>query len=470
MIKWDELSKQYKDDYLKDLSELISIDSERNSKTATDEYPLGKGPAAALIKYLEFGKRDGFKVKNLDNLVGYIEYGEGDKTFAILAHADVMPAGEGWDTNPFKMTIKNGNVYGRGASDDKGPGLAAYYGLKIMKDLNIKPKCKIRFIVGTDEESNWTGMKHYFELEPKPDFGFSPDAEFPVINGEKGNTTFETVFKNAQDNDAEYKLINFNAGLRENMVPRDAFAEVKTNNVKYIQTEFKTFIKERKLDGTSELTNTGVKLHLIGKSAHGMEPRNGINAGTFLLNFLRAFKFTGDAKNFIKFAAEFLHGDSRANKIGAAYTDSIMGDLTMNVGILKFNINKGGFVNTNFRYPKGINVETIEKHLSKSASVMNGFVTNTDNMEPHYVNPQDPIVSKLISIYRERTGVTEAQPEVVGGGTYGRMMERGVAFGALFPWTEDSMHQANEFQPVNDLVLAMAIYGQSIVELATLDN
>lgn len=469
MNNWDELSKKYKDEYLKDLGELISIDSERNSNTATDEYPLGKGPAEALIKYLEFGKRDGFKVKNLDNLVGYIEYGEGDKTFAILVHADVMPAGEGWDTNPFNMIIKDGKIYGRGVSDDKGPGLAAYYGLKMMKDMKIKPKCKIRFIIGTDEESNWTGMKHYFELEPEPDFGFSPDAEFPVINGEKGNTTFETIFNNLQDDDADYQLINFTAGLRENMVPRDAFVEIQTDNNIQLQTEFKSFIKERKLEGNSEITPNGIKLHLIGKSAHGMEPRNGVNSGTFLLNFLNAFNFTGDAKNFIQFADEFLHGDSRAHKIGAAHSDEIMGDLTMNVGILKFDTKNGGFINTNFRYPKGVSVQYIENHLTEAAKIMHGYVTNTDNMKPHYVEPNDPIVSKLINIYREQTGDTKAQPEVVGGGTYGRMMQRGVAFGALFPWTEDSMHQANEFQPVDDLILAMAIYGQSIVELSTLD-
>lgn len=470
MINWDKLAQDYKEDYLKDLADLISIDSERNDNESTDEFPLGPGPSKALVKYLEIGKRDGFTVKNLDNLVGYIEYGSGDKTFAILAHADVMPAGEGWDSNPFEMMIKDGKVFGRGASDDKGPGLAAYYGLKMMKDQGIEPNCKIRFIIGTDEESNWTGMKHYFKLEPEPDFGFSPDAQFPVINGEKGNTTFETTFGTNQEDTADYYLANFDAGLRENMVPRDAFADVKTVFKDQMAEEFSTFMQDRKLDGGSEITEDGIKLHLIGKSAHGMEPRNGVNGGTFLANFLRGYDFSGDAKNFIKFVAEFLHGDSRANRIGANYTDEIMGDLTMNVGILKFNPTDGGFVNTNFRYPKGISVETIGEHLSQAAKVMDGTVKNTDDMVPHYVDPKDPIVNKLINVYRERTGKTEAQPQVVGGGTYGRMMKRGVAFGAEFPWTVNTMHQANEYQVLDDLMLAMAIYGQSIFELGTLED
>lgn len=469
MTNWDQLAKDYKEDYLNDLKELIAIDSERNDAEATDEFPLGPGPAKGLLKYLEIGERDGFKVKNLDNLVGYIEYGTGDKTFAILVHADVMPAGEGWNTDPFEMTIKDGKVYGRGTSDDKGPGLAAYYGLKMMKDQGIEPNCKIRFIIGTDEESNWTGMKHYFELEPEPDFGFSPDGQFPVINGEKGNTTFETTFGNQQDESADYFLADFNAGLRENMVPRDAFAEIKTSFKDQMAEEFSTFMQDRKLDGGSEITEDGIRLHLIGKSAHGMEPRNGVNGGTFMANFLRGYDFSGDAKNFIKFVAEFLHGDSRANRIGASHTDEIMGDLTMNVGILKFNPTDGGFVNTNFRYPKGITVKEIGDHLSQAAKVMDGTVENTDDMEAHYVDPSQPIVNKLLNVYRERTGKIDAQPGVVGGGTYGRLMKYGVAFGADFPWTENTMHQANEYQVIDDLLLAMAIYGQSINELATLE-
>jgi len=44
-------------------------------------------------------------------------------------------------------------------------------------------------------------------------------------------------------------------------------------------------------------------------------------------------------------------------------------------------------------------------------------------------------------------------------------MKRGVAFGALFPGTQDTMHQADEFQPAADLLKAMAIYGQAIYEL-----
>lgn len=97
-IDWKKQAQDYREQYLQDLKELIAIPSVRDDEHKTDEYPLGEGPAKALDKFLSFGKRDGFITKNIDNLVGYIEYGSGDQTFAMQSHADVMPAGDGWET------------------------------------------------------------------------------------------------------------------------------------------------------------------------------------------------------------------------------------------------------------------------------------------------------------------------------------------------------------------------------------
>ncbi|MEJ6400455.1 dipeptidase PepV [Nicoliella lavandulae] len=464
-IDWKQKAKDYQADYLADLKALVAIDSERDDEHASDEFPLGPGPAAALTKYLEIGKRDGFKTKNYDNLAGYIEYGEGDQTLGILVHADVMPAGEGWNTDPFELTIKDNVAYGRGTSDDKGPGLAAYYGLRMLKDAGIKPKFKIRFLIGTDEESNWTGIKHYLDLEPAPDFGFSPDAEFPVINGEKGNTTFITKFVGHQkgEEDTEFTLRSFKSGLRDNMVPRDAEAVLESDDNEKVSDAFTKFLDQYPVSGDSQVTDEGLHLHVIGKSAHGMEPDDGLNAGTYLALFLSQYQYAGDAQAFISFIANKLHDDSRAHKLGINKTDDVMGDLTMNVGIMRFDIKDGGMVNTNFRYPKGIGPKEIEAGLVAGAN--GGSVSQEDDMAPHYVPSDDPIVQKLIAVYKDLSGETEAKPHVVGGGSFGRLMDRGVAFGALFPWTKNTMHQANEFQPIDDLTLAMAIYGSALAAL-----
>lgn len=463
-VDWKNEATKHQDDYLADLTTMLRVPSFRDDSQATDDAPLGPGPKQALTTFFAIAERDGFKTKNIDNLVGYAEIGEGDETLAILAHVDEMPAGNGWDTDPFEPTIKDGKMYARGVSDDKGPGMAAYYGLKIVKELGLKLNKKIRFIVGTDEESNWTGMKRYFEVEPAPTLGFSPDAMFPLINGEKGNVSLQLHF--GHEDNGDFNLVSFDSGLRENMVPRDAEAVVATDDNEQLAADFTAFLDQQPVTGELTVVPEGVKLEVVGKAAHGMEPRNGINAGTYLATFLTNYAFADDAAAFLDFVANKLHDDSRANQLGLAYKDDVMGDLTMNVGLLSFDHQKGGALTLNFRYPKGIEpadlTAKVQAQLPAGATVTQG-----DFMVPHYVDPEDPIVKDLMDVYRRQTGDTASQPQIVGGGTYGRMMARGVAFGALFPDTEDTMHQANEFQPIDELMAAMAIYAESIAVLAT---
>lgn len=376
-----------------------------------------------------------------------------------------MPAGKGWNTDPFNPVIKDGNLYARGASDDKGPGMACYYALKYLKNQGIKFNKKVRFIVGTDEESNWTGMHRYFEVEPAPTLGFSPDAEFPVINGEKGQ--FSLLLTIPADTEGKFKLKSFNSGLRFNMVPREAVAEIEVPEAQKVMDDFKQFTAQNPVTGEIEENADGLKITVIGKAAHGMEPEKGINAGTYLATFLNQYDFAGSAGNFIKFLAEYVHLDSRMKKFASDYTDDVMGELTMNAGILKYDAGNGGSINMNFRYPKGITPDEIQANVEKVAVPLAIVVKQEKGQQPHYVDPADPIVQTLMKAYVELSGDKNAKPEVVGGGTYGRLMKRGVAFGALMPNTPNTMHQANEFQPVDDLITSMAIYMQAINDLVT---
>ena len=126
-IDWQKEVEARKDDLLKDLGDLIRINSIRDVEHGTKEEPLGPGPAAALRKVLEFGDRDGFVTKNIENVAGHIEYGDGEEMFGLLGHVDVVPVDDNWDTDPFEPVIKDGKLYARGSADDKGPSIAAYY-------------------------------------------------------------------------------------------------------------------------------------------------------------------------------------------------------------------------------------------------------------------------------------------------------------------------------------------------------
>lgn len=468
MTDWKAEIASRQDDFLNDLQTMLRVESVRDDSLATADAPVGPGPKAALETFLKIAADAGFRTKNIDNIVGYAEIGpeDAEESVAVLAHVDVMPAGEGWETNPFEPVIKDGKLIARGASDDKGPGMAAFYGMKILKESGAPLKRRVRFIVGTDEENDWKDMDRYFEVEPQPTIGFSPDAEFPVINGEKGNVTYEIKFKGS--NEGAYALKSFESGLRPNMVPGKAVAVVAAPDASAMIEAFNKYLASTdKVTGSFDVLPDGIEFTVNGHQVHGATPEVGENAGTYLANFLKDFDFGGTAKSYLNFLGGIAHDDAKGKKLGFDYIDDIMGYLTMNIGIQRFDDGQAGFINLNLRYPKGVDIANIEKGFNDAIEGFDAVVEiQGHHMEPHFVPEDDEIVKTLIDVYNRQTGLNGV-PEVVGGGTYGRLMDRGVAFGALFPGDQDTMHQANEFMTIESLTKAAAIYGEAIEILAT---
>ncbi|MGT2947723.1 dipeptidase PepV [Streptococcus devriesei] len=452
-------------DILADLFRILQINSERDDSKADVKHPFGPGPAQALQHFLKMAERDGYETKNVDNYAGHFEYGQGDEVLGIFAHLDVVPAGSGWKTGPYLPEIINGKLYARGASDDKGPTIACYYGLKIIKDLGLPVSKKVRFVVGTDEESGWADMDYYFEHVglPEPDFGFSPDAYFPIINGEKGNITEYLHFGNS--NGGSFTLKSFKGGLRENMVPESAVAVFTGNlSLEYLQLSLDTFAESHNLKAS--LTENEGHFHLTvhGKSAHGSTPEAGINGATYLALFLSRFDFAGDAKAYLDLAGKILLNDHAGEKLGVAFVDKQMGALSMNAGVFDFDAEVAdNTIALNFRYPQGIDSQTIKTKLEQLSGVKEVTLSEHEHT-PHYVPMDDPLVSTLLAVYEKHTG-DKGHEWVIGGGTFGRLLKRGVAFGAMFPHSTDTMHQANEFVDVEDLYKAAAIYAEAIYEL-----
>ncbi|UQS83879.1 dipeptidase PepV [Bombilactobacillus thymidiniphilus] len=464
-MEWKQLAQAKQANLIADLAELVKINSSCDTEHQTSDYPLGPGPAKALQKVLSFGERDGFLTKNVDNLAGHIEYGSGTEILGILAHVDTVPAGEGWNTDPFQLTQVDQQLFGRGALDDKGPALAAYYALKILQEQSLLPTKKIRLIFGTDEESQWRGINHYFLSEPKPDLGFSPDAQFPLINGEKGIVSYALTFPQTTATKAAQQLLSFNSGLRDNMVPQTANAIIKTTQPQVLMTAFQEFIQQNKvISGNANLDNHQVTLKLAGKGSHAMEPENGVNAGTYLATFLAEQQLDEAGQNYVTFIKNYLHLDFYGQKSGVGYRDQIMGPLTQSPDIFKYESNQEGLIVINVRYPKGrseIDLQKLYQNLTSQLMVkISGHA-----QEPHFVADDDPLVQKLLSAYRAQTGDNQNKPVTVGGGTYGRILPRGVAFGALMPDGANVMHQANEFITIDNLINATAIYAQAIWNL-----
>lgn len=462
-IDWEKEVSHRSDELLNDLSELLSIDSSRDIEHKTKDFPLGPGPAKALQTFLHFAERDDFSTKNVDNLAGRIELGQSDDPIAILAHVDVVPEGPGWNTDAFEPTIKDGKLYARGTSDDKGPGLAAYYALKIIKELNLPISKSVHMILGTDEESEWVGMNHYMESEEMPETGFSPDAEFPVINGEKGIVSFNIQFPTSKDNHVK----SFESGLRPNMVPQHAEATIADPDEKLnsITDNFQNFIKEKPdISGDITVNGSNYILKVVGKGSHAMEPYNGINAATYLATFIATLPLSDSEKTYFDFISDKLFLDHYGKLLTIDNHDEVMGDLTTSPDIFKFDEDHASIL-LNIRYPKGDTGETLTKKINSQLPAGVSATIDGHNQLPHFVDANDPLVQSLMAAYQAHTDDTSSEPFTVGGGTYGRILKNGVAFGAMFPGDENVMHQANEYINLDKLFKATAIYADAIYRL-----
>lgn len=455
-INFKEEVLKYEDELLKDLFDLLKIKSILGTDVS-DETPVGSGPREALDLFLSFGERDGYETKIIDSIAGHIEVGKGEDLFGILGHVDVVPVNESeWTTPPFSPEIRDGKIFARGVLDDKGPTLSGYYAVKLLDKLGVDWKKRVRVIIGSDEETGFRCVKSYFAKEEQPSIGFTPDAMFPLIYGEKAHANFRYNLKFTNDNsDSSYKLENFEAGLVKNMVPSEAVATLSTTD-ENIEKLFNEFLSKEQLEG--KLENN--KITVYGKAAHGSTPQLGKNAATKLAEFLVKLDLDANGKNYVEFIVNNIANDPYGEKLGLRYSDDEMGDATYNYGIFKYD-GKSAIVETDSRYPAKFNL--LEK--LNVLTVENFEVEVYSNKEAHYVPKDDKLVTTLLKAYQNHTGDTVSEPRVIGGGTYARCLKKGVAFGVLLPGREDTMHQANEYMYIEDLLLSVAIFAEAIYEL-----
>lgn len=195
----DELSSIMIDD-IKTIVRINSVESQ-----PLPEAPFGQGVKEALNQTLNIAQRLGFETTNLDNYIGYCQYGTGDDYVCAIGHLDVVEAGKGWKHPPFSGYEDNGYIYSRGILDNKGPIIACLYALKAIEQLNIQIKHPIRIIFGCDEESGFEDLKYYLSKEKSPIMGFTPDCKYPVVYGERGRALIEI---RESDLDKFYEMVN----------------------------------------------------------------------------------------------------------------------------------------------------------------------------------------------------------------------------------------------------------------------
>ncbi|HGA1024195.1 TPA: dipeptidase PepV [Bacillus cereus] len=464
-INWTEEVAKRKDDLIRDTQQFLQIKSVWEEESAKEGAPFGEGVEKALSFMLHKGETEGFTSKNLEGYAGHLEMGQGEELVGILCHVDVVPEGDGWTTPAYSADIRDGKIFARGAIDDKGPTMAAYYAMKIVKELGLPLSKRVRMIIGTDEESNWKCVDHYFKNEEMPTIGFAPDADFPIINAEKGISDIQVVQNGSEEKKGTYELVSFDSGRRLNMVPDFAEAVITGEDVNALTVAYEEYLQTAKKIGKSTIEGNTVTLQIEGISAHGSTPEKGENAGLLLANFLTTVSLDGKATAFATFATETFTGDIFGKKATIAYKDEISGPLTVNVGRICYTKENGGNLGLNVRYPVTTNFEETIVKLKAYVGTHGFEVADYSNSRPHHVDKDHVLIRTLQRVYEEQTG-EKAELLAIGGGTYARSLKAGVAFGPLFPGKEELAHQKDEYIEIEDLLKATAIYAQAIHELA----
>lgn len=432
----------------------VQCDSQLNA-------PFGEGVKAALEHALKLSKYMGFKAVNLNDMIGYAEYGDGDEIIAVLGHLDVVPEGEGWTYPPFGAEIHKGKIYGRGTLDDKGPTIGALFALKAIVDLELPISKRVRIIFGTNEENDSKGIKHYVENDEIPAAGFTPDAEYPIINAEKGIITF-TLRKRFQDKDS--KLILINGGTAPNVVPAEAEARVILNkNEKKLLDEL-IKINGFKIEVYEDVKPDEFIIKSYGKSAHGSVPHEGKNAISQLIKLLSKLGFQTELKVLLELLEKYFSNDTSGVSLDINMKDDISGKLTVNLGTINGDCNEVK-VRVNIRYPVTKDYNEIMAKIQESILDMEANLENIKHKSPLYIPPSSELIQKLQKVYKEKTG-EDATLLAIGGGTYAKSMKNIVAFGPIFPNEDCTIHEPDEYISIDSLIKNVQIMASAIYELA----
>ncbi len=456
--KVDEL----KDELIRSTQEVVRAKSVNGPKEPGK--PFGEGPANAIAAALKVSEELGFKTKNVDNYVGYAEYGSGKELVGILGHMDVVPEGDGWTYPPYAAEIHDNKIYGRGTIDDKGPTIAALLGLKAIKDLGLPISKRVRILYGSNEELGSHEIEYYLEHDEQPDTGFTPDANFTAIYAEKGLTLFDLVMKFNKKASPGIKIKSITGGEVKNMVPRIAKAVLEAQDVKKVEGAIDSYSKAKGVDLRYEAAGSCLTITSVGVAAHGAQPETGKNAIMQLFMFLDTLDLGDtDVKKYIHFFAENVGMETNGKKFGVYLKDDT-GELTFNIGTVNVSEDEGR-LGLNIRYPVTHTYDDLIKPFNKKIEGTGIVIENMDAADPLYFPKDHPLIQTLAKVYQDVTG-KDAVLLAIGGGTYAKEMKNIVAFGPNFPGQKELDHQTDEYIDIDHLVLLAKIYGNAIYELA----
>ena len=450
------------DEMMADFKKMLAVKSVRG--LPEDGAPYGFGPREALTLARTMLENRGFTVNEFENIVITADIGPEPPKMGILAHLDVVDAGEGWDSNPYEMTIKDDRIYGRGALDNKGPAIAAMYAMYCAQELYPDLQNGFRILLGSGEENGCGDIALYLEKHEPPPNVFTPDADYPIVNTEKGRAA---IFMGAKwkDDPATPRVISITGGKTMNVVPNRAEALIEGFSMSDLDMYCMISAAQTGTSITAQAANDGLIIAVEGISAHAATPELGVNAQTALLDMLASMPFA-DSKGigYIRALNRLLpHKDHQGRALGINMSDEKSGELTVNFGVLMYSATEFS-ANFDCRTPACADEVDLPGMIRAALEHEGLNVTNSVLSKCHHTPADSPFVQTLLKIYSEYTG-NPAECLALGGQTYAHEIPGGVAFGCKLPGLDNQIHGANEFIGVEQLVVSAKMFAHSIIEM-----
>lgn len=440
-----------------DIARLVAVDSVNGPAAAG--MPFGEGPAKALETALAIARGMGLATVDCEGMIGYAQLGEGGRDcrdyLATITHLDIVPVGDGWSEDPFSMRERDGWIIGRGVMDDKGPSVLCLYALKYLKEKKIPLRYPVRALLGVNEETGMQDVEYYLANYPAPLFCFSPDANFPLCNGEKGIFHGRILAKEPSE-----AIIDINGGFAPNAVPDRAGAVVRAEKL------------ESAGRITAENAGEGIwKLTAAGVGGHASMPRGTVNAIGELIDYLLDNRVcSGKEEALLRFLTS-IHRAPDGSECGLAADDGLFEPLTVVSGMIGM---KNGciFQTVDSRYPTNMSGGKIAAILRERAQGL-ADVTEERDAPPFYMSLDKKEVRACIDAYNTITG-ENARPYTIGGGTYARDFPNAVSFGPEHPERSSPsfagpIHGVDEAACKDWLLEALKIYILALIELQKLD-
>ncbi|WP_228895308.1 dipeptidase [Pseudoduganella aquatica] len=455
------------------LAAMVSYNTVADPAITADKNPAHLG-FKQLLK--EEAARLGLDYKDHGYVV-VIGLGESADRVGIITHGDVQPVNPAkWAKSPFELdsTSEPGRLIARGAEDDKGPIATAMYAMKAIKDQKVALKKRLELYVYMAEESDWAPLEAFLKDHVPPQMNITLDAEYPVVTAEKGWGMVKVTMPALPVPAAAGKgplLREFAGGFFGSQIPEDASAVI-ANATPALEKQIRARAARQKgMRYQYAWQGRELKITALGLSAHSSKPEDGVNAISMLADALKVqpWKATA-AAGMVTMLNDLVGTGIYGERFGkAAYRDDFMGPMTVAPTVLKQK--DGGIeLNINLRRPRGKATAQLQAEFQqafdewKRTHVQQASIAMQIG-EP-WVQGDAPQVPVLLDVFSHYTGIQNAKPTSIGGGTNSRLFPKAVAFGPAMPGTPYTGHSEHEFITTKQLMLNLQMYTAVLVELA----